>query len=296
MKKIRVCVVGYGNVGREAVACIRDAPDMEPAGVIRRTVDGSPADLPVVTRVEELGPVDAALLTIPSRAVPAAAPLYLQKGINTVDGYDLPGEAIVELRRKLDRYARANGSVAVTGAGWDPGTDSVVRLLFAAIAPVGITYTDFGPGMSMGHSAMARAIPGVKDAVAMTLPLGCGEHRRDVYLELEEGASFAEIAGKIKEDPFFSSGRTEVIRVADLRPYKNRGHGVRIRRTGSSGRAHNQLLELKMKITNPAAAAQVMISAARASMRLRPGSYILGEIPPIDLLPESREAIIGKLI
>lgn len=289
-------MVGYGNVGREAVSCIRKAPDMEPAGVVRRAVDGSPADLPVVTRVEELGPVDAALLTIPSRAVPAAAPFYLQKGINTVDGYDLQGEAIVGLRKKLDRYARKNGSVAVIGAGWDPGTDSIIRLLFAAIAPVGITYTDFGPGMSMGHSTMARAIPGVKDAAAITLPLGCGEHRRDVYIELDEGASFAEIVDKIKEDPFFSSSRTEVIPVNDLRPYKSRGHGVRIRRTGSSGRAHNQLLELKMRLTNPAAAAQIMISAARASMRLPPGGYVLGEIPPLDLLPESREALIGRLV
>ena len=29
MKQIRVCVVGYGNVGREAVECVRQAPDME---------------------------------------------------------------------------------------------------------------------------------------------------------------------------------------------------------------------------------------------------------------------------
>ena len=84
---------GCGTVGREAVESIRQAPDMELAGVVRRAVDGNHADVPVVTRVEELGRVDAALLAVPSPLIPAAAPLYLQMGINTVDGYDIHGEA-----------------------------------------------------------------------------------------------------------------------------------------------------------------------------------------------------------
>jgi diaminopimelate dehydrogenase len=296
MNKIRVCVVGYGNVGRETAECIRQAPDMELAGVVRRAVDGNPADLPVATRVEELGRVDAALLAVPSRLVPAAAPLYLQMGINTVDGYDIHGEAMLTLRKSLGIYAQENGRVAVTGAGWDPGTDSVIRMLFTAIAPGGITYTDFGPGMSMGHSAAARSIPGVKDAVSLTLPLGYGRHRRDVYVELDEGADFAEIAGRIREDPYFRHDLTQVIRVDDVGPIKVTGHGVKITRAGSSGTAHNQLLELKMRLTNPAATAQIMVAAARASIRLQPGCYVLGEIPPIDLLPLKREEIINKLV
>lgn len=296
MKKNRVCVVGYGNVGREAVECIRQAPDMELAGLIRRAVNGNHADVPVVTRVEELGRVDAALLAIPSRLIPAAAPLYLQMGINTVDGYDIHGEAMLTLRKNLGFSAQENGRVAVTGAGWDPGTDSIIRMLFTAIAPGGITYTDFGPGMSMGHSAAARSIPGVKDAVSLTLPLGYGQHRRNVYVELDEGADFAEIAGRIKEDPYFKHDRTQVIKVDDAAQLKVTGHGVRITRAGSSGTAHNQLLELKMRLTNPAATAQIMVAAARASMRLQPGCYVLGEIPPIDLLPLNREEIIKKLV
>lgn len=296
MRIIRVCVVGYGNVGREAVASIKQAPDMELAGVVRRAAGGKPADLPVATRVEELGPVDVALLALPSRLIPEAAPSYLQKGINTVDGYDIHGEAMLTLRKSLGVHAEKSGKVAITGAGWDPGTDSIIRMLFTAIAPGGITYTDFGPGMSMGHSVAARAIPGVKEAVSVTLPLGYGRHRRDVYVELDEGANFAEIAQKIREDPYFSHDLTQVIGVDDAAPLKFTGHGVKITRTGSSGTAHNQLLELKMKLTNPAATAQIMVAAARASLRIRPGCYVLGEIPPIDLLPLSREENIKKFV
>ena len=296
MKKIRVCVVGFGNVGREAVECIRRAPGMKLAGVVRRAVGENHLDRPMVTRVEELGPVDVALLAVPSRLIPEVAPLYLQKGINTVDGYDLHGEPMLYLRDRLNRYAKENERVAITGAGWDPGTDSVIRMLFEAVAPGGITYTDFGPGMSMGHSVAARSIPGVKDAVAMTLPLGYGRHRRDVYVELNKEADFAEIAEQIREDPYFDPDRTEVIQVDDLTPIKVTGHGVRIARAGSSGPAQNQLLELNMRITNPAATAQIMAAAARACMRLKPGCYVLGEVPPIDLLPVDREAAIQKLV
>lgn len=295
MKKSRIGVIGYGNVGREAVAAIERAPDMELAGVIRRS-RGGPADLPVATGAEELGQLDAVLLTIPSPLIPETAPLYLQKGINTVDGYDIHGAAMLRLRETLGAHARECGQVAITGAGWDPGTDSIFRILFAAIAPVGITYTDFGPGMSMGHSAAAGAIPGVRRALSLTLPLGYGEHRRHVYVELEEGISFAAIAERIREDPYFKNDPTMVIEVEDLAQLKVTSHGVRISRTGSSGTAQNQLLELKMKLTNPAATAQIMVAAARASLRLKPGCYVLSEVPPIDLLPSSRETVIKEMI
>lgn len=297
MKKIRVCVAGYGNVGREALECIKQAPDMEPAGVVRRAPGaGSKAGIPHVTCVEELGPVDTAILALPSRLIPAAAPLYLQKGLNTVDSYDIHGEAALSLRNNLGACAREKERVAITGAGWDPGTDSIVRMLFAVIAPAGITCTDFGPGMSMGHGTAARSIPGVKDALSLTLPLGYGRHRRDVYLELEEGADFAGIAARIRSDPYFKGDETRVIRVDSAAQLKSTGHAVCITRRGSSGTAQNQLLQLRMRLANPAATAQIMVAAARASMRLKPGGYVLGEIPPLHLLPGSREEIIKNMV
>ena len=160
MGKIRVCVVGYGNVGKEAIECIRQAPDMELAGVVRRNPENPGLDCPVVSSVDELGKVDVAVLTSPSRLIPAIAPLYLEKGINTVDSFDIHGDPTLALKKDLDQVGKAHGSVAIISAGWDPGTDSVFRVLFAAMAPRGITYTNFGPGMSMGHTVAVKAIPG----------------------------------------------------------------------------------------------------------------------------------------
>lgn len=295
MKRIRVCVVGYGNVGQEAVECIKHAPDMDLAGVVE-ILDVDDPKVPVVKHVDCLEDVDVAILAIPSRAVPKVAPEYLAKGINTVDGFDIHGDSMVSLRKQLDECAKQSGRTAVIGAGWDPGTDSVIRMLFMAIAPQGITYTNFGPGMSMGHSVAARAIPGVKDALSLTLPVGYGQHKRDVYVEVEEPGQFDEIAQQIKEDPYFVNDSTRVTMVDDVGKLKVMGHGVLIERMGASGTAHNQRLELKMTLTNPSATAQIMVSAARASMRLEPGCYVLPEIPPIDLLPEDRESIIRNFV
>lgn len=297
MAKIRVCVVGYGNVGKEAVECIRQSPDMELAGVVRRSPSNNEClDVPVTSNVDELGHVDVAVLTIPSRQVPNVAPHYLEKGICTVDSFDIHGDAMISLRTELHKAAKKGGSVAVFGAGWDPGTDSVVRMLFAAIAPRGITYTNFGPGMSMGHTVAVKAVPGVKNALSMTLPAGFGSHFRDVYVELEDGADFDEVVRKIKEDPYFIHDQTRVTRVEQVVDVEAMGHGVSLERYGSSGTAQNQVLKLTMRLTNPSATAQVMVSAARAATRLAPGAYALCEVPPIDLLPGDRETLLKKFV
>ena len=281
MGKIRVCVVGYGNVGKEAIECIRQAPDMELAGVVRRNPENPGLDCPVVSSVDELGKVDVAVLTSPSRQVPAIAPLYLEKGINTVDSFDIHGDPTLALKKDLDQVGKAHGSVAIISAGWDPGTDSVFRVLFAAMAPRGITYTNFGPGMSMGHTVAVKAIPGVKNALSMTLPAGFGTHKRDVYVELEDGADFAQVAEAIKKDPYFVHDETRVTKVDNVMEIEAMGHGVLLQRYGAAGTAENLVLELKTRLTNPSATAQVMVSAARASTRMKPGAYTLVEVPPI---------------
>jgi len=292
MGKIRVCVVGYGNVGKEAIECIRQAPDMELAGVVRRNPENPGLDCPVVSSVDELGKVDVAVLTSPSRQIPAIAPLYLEKGINTVDSFDIHGDPTLALKKDLDQVGKAHGSVAIISAGWDPGTDSVFRVLFAAMAPRGITYTNFGPGMSMGHTVAVKAIPGVKNALSMTLPAGFGTHKRDVYVELEDGADFAQVAEAIKKDPYFVHDETRVTKVDNVMEIEAMGHGVLLQRYGAAGTAENLVLELKTRLTNPSATAQVMVSAARASTRMKPGAYTLVEVPPIDLLPGDKDDLV----
>ncbi len=297
-KKIRAAVVGYGNIGRFTIQALEEAPDMEIAGVVRRNVGEKPLELtpyPVVTDIRELGQVDVAILCTPTREVEKYALEYLAMGINTVDSFDIHTQ-IVSLRRSLNEAAVKAGKVAVISAGWDPGSDSIVRTLMEAAAPKGLTHTNFGPGMSMGHTVCVKSKPGVKNALSMTMPKGDGMHRRMVYVELLPGASLEEVAKAVKEDPYFASDETHVMAVESVDAVKDMGHGVHMVRKGVSGQTQNQRFEFSMSINNPALTAQLLVGVARASMRLTPGAYTMVEIPVIDLLPGDRENLIGHLV
>ncbi|WP_101698371.1 diaminopimelate dehydrogenase [Clostridium minihomine] len=299
MEKIRIAIVGYGNIGKYALEAVLAAEDMELAGVVRRNASNEmPKELGGITVTEDitkLGKVDVALLCTPTRSVQEYAEKYLALGINTVDSFDIH-TSIVDLRKTLDQKAKEAGRVSVLSAGWDPGSDSVVRTLMQACAPKGITYTNFGPGMSMGHTVAAKAVKGVKGALSMTIPLGTGVHRRMVYVELEEGASIDTVSKAIKSDDYFAHDETHVIQVPDIKAVIDRGHGVHMIRKGVSGTTDNQIFEYNMTINNPALTSQVMVACARASMKQQPGAYTMIEIPVIDLLPGSRESLIAALV
>ncbi|MBQ5654996.1 MAG: diaminopimelate dehydrogenase [Bacteroidaceae bacterium] len=299
MNKIRVAVIGYGNIGKSAIEALEAASDMEIAGIVRRAGrEGCPKEIEgytIVKDIKELENVDVAILATPTRSVEQYALECLKLGINTVDSFDIHG-LIVDLRRTLDKAAKESGAVSIIAAGWDPGSDSVVRTLMESLAPKGLTYTNFGPGRSMGHSVCVRSKKGVKDALSMTIPVGEGIHRRMVYVELEEGASLEEVTKEIKADPYFSSDETHVFQVESVDALNDVGHGVNLVRKGVSGQTHNQLFEFNMKINNPALTSQVLVNVARATMRQQPGAYTMIEIPVIDYLPGDKEELIRHLV
>ena len=296
MTKIRAAVVGYGNIGKFTIQALEAAPDMEIAGVVRRNLGEKPLELtpyPIVTDIRELGHVDVAILCTPTREVEKYALEFLALGINTVDSFDIHTQ-ITALRRSLNEAAVKAGKVSVISAGWDPGSDSIIRTLLEAAAPKGITYTNFGPGMSMGHTVCVKSKPGVKNALSMTMPKGDGMHRRIVYVELLPGATLEEVAKAVKEDPYFASDETHVMAVESVDAVKDMGHGVHM--VGVSGQTQNQRFEFTMSINNPALTAQLLVAVARAAMRLAPGAYTMVEIPVIDLLPGDRESLIAHLV
>ena len=293
MKKIRAAVVGYGNIGKYALEALETAPDFEVAGIVRRQgAENKPAELAqyeVVKDIKELKDVDVAILATPTRSCEEYAKQILPLGINTVDSFDIHG-LIRDYRRTLMDLNKKTNTVSVIAAGWDPGSDSIVRTLMQSLAPKGLSYTNFGPGMSMGHSVCVRSKEGVKNALSMTIPLGEGIHRRMVYVELEE------VTKAIKADPYFASDETHVFQVESVDDVRDMGHGVNLVRKGVSGKTQNQRLEFNMSINNPALTGQVLVNVARASMRLQPGCYTMIEIPVIDMLPGDREDLISHLV
>lgn len=285
--KTKVAIIGYGNIGRAVEQALQVADDMELVGIYHHNDDMNAVQ------------ADVAVLCTPTREVPAFAEKLLARGICTVDSFDIHTQ-IVELRRRLMPQAKEHKAVSIIAAGWDPGSDSMVRALLQAIAPKGLTYTNFGPGRSMGHTVAAKAIAGVKDALSMTIPLGSGVHRRMVYVVLEDGADFATVEKNLLADDYFAHDETHVVQVNSIDELNNVAHGVNLVRSGVSGTTHNQRFEFNMEINNPALTGQVLVACARAAHRLtaeqRYGTYTMIEVAPVYMLPGDDEMWVGKLV
>lgn len=293
---IKTVIVSYGNIGKAVFEAVKKEKDFSLEGILIRnyknkTIPEELRGIKISDNIDDFGQVDVAIIGASSRSVMEVAKTCLEKSINTVDSFDMH-DKIYDLREELKKSAEKGGSVAITAAGWDPGADSVIRVLFEAMAPKGITNTNFGPGMSMGHTVAVKNINGVKNALSVTVPAGMGIHKRMVYVEIEDGADFKTIEAAIKSDPYFVNDETNAKLVSDVDSLIDTGHGVNLVRRGVSGETSNQFFEYNMRADNPALTAQILVSAARASMRQKCGCYTLPEIPPIDLLYGDREDII----
>ena len=152
----------------------------------------------------------------------------------------------------------------------------------------------------MGHTVAAKAIKGVKNALSITIPLGTGIHRRMVYVELEPGADFKTVEAALLADDYFAQDETHVIPVESVEALNNVAHGVNLVRNGVSGTTHNQRFEFNMAINNPALTGQVMVSCARAALRMKTrgefGARTMIELRPIDLLPGTTEQLVRALV
>ena len=298
IKKIRTAIIGYGNIGKYVIDTILHSSDFEIVGIVRRNPEDTPQKLKnyvITDSITKLADVDVAILCLPSRIIESAAKECLAHGINTVDSFDIHSK-ILALRNSLAVVAQKQHAVAVVSAGWDPGSDSILRTLMQGMAPRGITYTNFGPGMSMGHSVAVKAIEGVKDALSITIPTGTGIHRRMVYIEIEDGYELEHLTETIQSDAYFINDETHVFQVDNINELKDMGHGVDMERKGSSGSTQNQKFSFSMHVNNPALTAQMLINAARASLKQQPGAYTLIELPVVDLLPGNKEEWIEKLV
>ena len=123
MKKIRVAVMGYGNIGHYTLDTLQVTPDMEVAGIVRRHVtegEDTVKGCPVVSDIRRLKDVDVAILATPTRSCLEYAKQILPLGINTVDSFDIH-TSILDYRRELMALNKKTDTVSVISAGWDPG-------------------------------------------------------------------------------------------------------------------------------------------------------------------------------
>ena len=289
MKKIRLAIVGLGDLGRKCAEAILADPTTVLAGVVRRP-ESAPASwlkAPAVTHISELNDVDAALICVPVDAVVGSAKELLQSRIPVVECARLHGEAFLEHKSEIHRAALHRKVPAVVGAGCDPGALSLFRSQFALLAPGGHTESSLHTGSSLHHTLAAAGIKGVRKALAT-------EHRsldgiqRYVYVELEPSANADEVEIAIVNDPLFLDEQTLVFPVPSIAALEATNHGVTLERHAAAGETSHASFLLEARYDEAGLAARMMLAAARALPYLQAGAYSLLDLPPAALWGEQR--------
>ncbi|MBR5872026.1 MAG: diaminopimelate dehydrogenase, partial [Oscillospiraceae bacterium] len=219
----KIAIIGAGNVGVSAAKALFESCDMELCGFVRKNIKPVEGfeEIPVAESVFDLPKKpDGAIICVPSRFVDPIETELLINGIHTVDCFDIH-EELLPLRKNLNAAAKMGNVSAIIGAGWDPGLDSVIRTLMVLPFSKGKTYTNFGPGMSMGHSAAAKSIDGIADAVSITIPLGNGNHRRKIYAVLKKNADKQAVEHAIITDGYFEHDECSVEFPNDISQFLN---------------------------------------------------------------------------
>ena len=285
----KIAIIGAGNVGKAAAKAVLESSDMKLCGFVRRKAEfvSGVKNVSIAKSVFDLPEKpDGVIITVPSRFVELIEKELLETGIYTVDCFDIH-EELSEMRKRLNVSAEKGNVSCVVGAGWDPGLDSVIRTLMSAAFPKGKIYTNFGPGMSMGHSAAVKSIDGALDAVSVTVPLGNGKHARKIYVLLEEKADKKAVEHAILSDKYFEHDQCSVEFVKDLSQFFNTKHGVFIENI-----FENQKIDFNMEIDNPTLTGSFLVSAMRAAFLQKPGAYLMPEIPPCNLFCGNAESLV----
>jgi diaminopimelate dehydrogenase len=325
--KIRIGIVGHGNLGRGVELALARTSDLELAAIFTRrdpaTLTPATAGVPVHSMDELVNfrdQLDVLILCggskndLPKQG-PALAALF-----NVVDSFDTHNR-IPDYFAAVDAAAQAADRTAIISIGWDPGLFSLNRLLGEAILPDGETYTFWGKGLSQGHSDAVRRVPGVRAGVQYTLPaeeaiarVRSGErpqlttrekHTRECYVVLEEGADAAAVEQAIVTMPdYFADYDTTVHFISEEtlhREHSAMPHGGFVIRSGETGAGTRQVMEFSIKLdSNPEFTASVLVAYARAAYRLhregRHGAHTLFDVPPGLLSPKSPEQLRKELL
>ena len=332
-EKIKIGILGYGNLAKGVESAIAQNEDMELAAVYTRRDPASvrirKADVPVKssTALDSGNEAIDVLIICGGSAtdLPVLTPKYA-KLYNVVDSFDTHAN-IPEHFRAANEAAKAASKLALISCGWDPGMFSLNRLYMNCVLPEGKDYTFWGRGVSQGHSDAIRRIEGVQDARQYTVPkeealsaVRSGKspelstrqkHLRECFVALKKEADNDSDKKRIEEEiksmpNYFADYDTTVTFISVEEMEKNHSglpHGGFVIRNGVSGfeKEHNHTIEYSLKLgSNPEFTGSVLVSFARAVSRLskenRTGAITVFDVAPAYLSPLSGEEIRGHLL
>ena len=306
--KIRVGIVGYGNLGKGVRKAINQNPDMELEAIFtRREVSKVSENDNLMVHISKIGDfkdeIDVLILCGGSATDLVEQGPMVAEMFNTVDSFDTHAK-IPAYFEKMNEVSSASGNLSIISVGWDPGLFSLNRLLGNAVLPNGKDYTFWGKGVSQGHSDAIRRIQGVKNGIQYTIPIEAAlervrsgenpdlttreKHLRECFVVAEEGADKTKIEEEIKNMPnYFSDYDTTVHFITEeelKRDHSGMPHGGFVIRTGETGEGTKQRIEFSLELgSNPEFTSSVLVAYARAISKMakegKKGALTVFDVP-----------------
>ncbi|MDD2620243.1 MAG: diaminopimelate dehydrogenase [Syntrophomonadaceae bacterium] len=329
MQKIRIGIVGHGNIGRGVENAIKQNPDTELIAVFTRRPPESiqlltsQAEVKNISEAEKyLDRIDVMILCGGSaKDLPQQGPQFAAM-FNTVDSYDNHAK-IPEYLKQINEATSNAGKTNIISVGWDPGLFSMLRMISGAILPQGNDYTFWGKGVSQGHSDAIRRVKGVKNGIQYTIPIESAvssvrkgenpkistreKHFRECFVVALNDADQAQITEDIKNMPnYFADYDTTVHFITEEEMQLNHSrmtHGGFVFRTGTTGNSNlnKHIIEFSLKLdSNPEFTANVMVAYARAAFRMNQegliGAKTVFDVPLSYLSASSNVDLIKDLL
>lgn len=306
--KIRVGIVGYGNLGKGVRKAINQNTDIELEAIFtRREVSKVSENDNLMVHISKIGDfrdkIDVMILCGGSATDLVEQGPMVAEMFNTVDSFDTHAK-IPAYFEKMNEVSSASGNLSIISVGWDPGLFSLNRLLGNAVLPNGKDYTFWGKGVSQGHSDAIRRIQGVKNGIQYTIPIEAAlervrsgenpdlttreKHLRECFVVAEEGADKTKIEEEIKNMPnYFSDYDTTVHFITEeelKRDHSGMPHGGFVIRTGETGEGTKQRIEFSLELgSNPEFTSSVLIAYARAISKMakegKKGALTVFDVP-----------------
>lgn len=322
--KIRIGIVGYGNLGRGVLKSVAQNPDMSVEAIFTRRNNVEVEGFGPATNISEIekfkDKIDVMILCGGSATdLPKQGP-EISKYFNTVDSFDTHAK-IPEYFEAVDKSAKESGKLSIISVGWDPGLFSLNRVYAESILPEGETYTFWGKGVSQGHSDAIRRVEGVKNGVQYTVPKeealekvrsGANpelttreKHLRVCYVVLDEGADEEKVANEIKTMPnYFADYDTVVNFISEEefnKEHRAMPHGGFVIRSGKTGAGNNEKIEFSLQLdSNPEFTSSVLTAYARAIYRMakegRKGAITVFDVAPSYLSRKSASELRKELL
>lgn len=306
--KIRVGIVGYGNLGKGVRKAINQNTDIELEAIFtRREVSKVSENDNLMVHISKIGDfkdrIDVMILCGGSATDLVEQGPMVAEMFNTVDSFDTHAK-IPAYFDKMNEVSTASGNLSIISVGWDPGLFSLNRLLGNAVLPNGKDYTFWGKGVSQGHSDAIRRIQGVKNGIQYTIPIEAAlervrsgenpdlttreKHLRECFVVAEEGADKTKIEEEIKNMPnYFSDYDTTVHFITEeelKRDHSGMPHGGFVIRTGETGEGTKQRIEFSLELgSNPEFTSSVLVAYARAISKMakegKKGALTVFDVP-----------------